>query len=186
MFELTLDLGRKAQIWLDEVPPASFITQTIHEVTVDMEEATNTICRQSHLAAIELRLFQGSRPTYGFLGAIFSPEETQKLIIQVAVGESEIPNFQTSIAVAPEIIQVGLSEEYISAIFKQASEMQKKCSSIRSGRITFKYGAYGVFSSNSSIFGFLSQTVMLTIDLLCKEKSQDEILSFVESAIRNF
>ncbi|MEX0271442.1 hypothetical protein AB3R30_20100 [Leptolyngbyaceae cyanobacterium UHCC 1019] len=186
MFELELNSGKKGRIWLDEVPPTGFTAQKICEATVDICEATTATCGKPHQAAIELRLFQGSRPVYGFLGAKFSPEETQKLLIQVAVGENETPSFQEFLAVAPEIIQIGISEEYVPAILKKALEVQEELSSVPSGKITFNCAAHGLFSSNLITFGFLSQTIMLTIGLLCKETPQDKVLKFVESMINDF
>ncbi len=185
MIEIEPSLGRKGRLWLEEAPPAVFNSQEIHEATLNVG-VTSQPCSNSHLVAIELRLFRGTRPIYGFLGAVFSPENTQKLLIQTIVGSDETSEFQDFLAVAPEIVQVGLSDEYAPIVLKSALQVQEESNSLPPGRLTFNCAAHGMLTSNSAIFGFLSQTIVTTMGLLDREISEEEVLKFVQSEIYSF
>jgi hypothetical protein len=185
MITIESNLGRKARLWLEETPPSVFSSQEIHEITLSAGVSSQPYSKP-HLVAIEFRLFRGTRPIYGFLGAIFSPENTQELLIQTVIGEDETSEFQEFLAVAPEIVQIGLSDEYAPIILERALQVQKESSPLPPGRLTFNCAAHGIFTSNSAIFGFLSQTIVTTIGLLDRKTSEEEIVKFVESAINSF
>ncbi|NEQ99516.1 MAG: hypothetical protein F6K30_22900 [Cyanothece sp. SIO2G6] len=185
MIQLKLNQTRKGRVWLDETPPATFTGKETHELEFTIKKTANATCSKPHSASIELLILVGSQPMYGFLGATFYPDETQKFIIQVLVGDSEVSNIKEFIATPPEILQVGLSQEYVSIILKRAAETYAEISPALSGKLVFNCAAHGVFSSNPVIFGFLSQTVIHTINLLCKEVASTEITKFIESAINS-
>ncbi|MBE9198742.1 MULTISPECIES: hypothetical protein [unclassified Nodularia (in: cyanobacteria)] len=185
MQELKLEAWRKGRLWLDEPLPATFTPQEIREEGVKAASAAANI--ESHYVAIELRLLRGSRPVYGLLGASFDPEPSStELVIKALIGEGEISYDQEFIAIAPEIIQIGLTEEYTLPILERSVETLTNLSPLASGVLTFNCAVHGTFTSNTAIFGFLSQLVTTTTSLLCKQIDLETVMRLVTSAINSF
>lgn len=86
---ITLNLSdyRKARVWLGELPDIIYPVAEIVETTLGTK---NVAVAEIRRAAIEMFVPKGGRAVYGLLGAEFSPANTDKLAVQVAISKNDV------------------------------------------------------------------------------------------------
>ena len=98
---------RRANVWLDEAPPAEFTASSVVTRLVKPKVAVKAARK---VAGIELCLPRGPRASYALLGVELGESNVDGLEVTVSVNRVGCV-YQQSIALKPDEINVGLLEE---------------------------------------------------------------------------
>ena len=133
---------------------------------------------QPYYVCIELCLWKGSRSIYGLLGGSFTYSPTAELRIIVPTNEQDIdiPDDITFLANPPEIVQLGLLDEYAKAIVEICKKPNSSEDKYPAGQFLFNTAAHGAFSSNTWIFSILAEAVLDTMCLLSNDQTEQDIV----------
>ncbi|WP_156970744.1 hypothetical protein [Andreprevotia chitinilytica] len=111
----------------------------------------------------EVYMPKGPRVVYGLLGCQFVPNLTGQLTVWISLGDSDLRAYADARCNGVEPIHLGIPVEFLDAIVSGVDAALKLGDAI-SGELTFCFGAFGVSSSNSSVFqslaNFLLQMVL--------------------------
>ena len=169
MRSLRLSRHRRANVWLDEPPPAGFTETSVLTRTVKPSSAADAT---RPVVGIELTVPGGARASYGLLGAELIPADVEGLEIRVSVSKVGFP-FRSSIAVHPDELLVGLPREYGDAVLDGASKIATTVGAPTNAALWFRWAAHGVVGSSPRIFekisGVALRLLMLPTDPLAED-----------------
>jgi len=172
MRSFELSHHRRANVWLDEAPPAdftasSFVTRVVKPRVV--VEATRKV------AGIELNIPHGPRASYALLGAELGEANVDGLEVVVSVNKVGFP-FQQSIALKPDEVKVGLLDEYATAVVAGVAKVAESSGVPTRAALRFRWAAHGLIGSSSSVFEQVSGLVVRLL-LLPKGASDGQLLA---------
>lgn len=156
---ITLNLShhRKARIWLGELPDLSY---PVLEVLERQQDAKVSTIAEIRYAAVEMFAPKGVRALYGLLGAKFTPDNLERLLVQVAFCEDTTKQVEWSLAAKVDKIYVGLTCEYAPSVLDGAL---RAAETLGSGVLRFECAAHGAVGSSPKIF---RQLATLAVQLL--------------------
>ena len=112
MRSLEFSHNRRVNVWLDEPPPAEFTASTILRQII----VPKRVVAVSHrIAAVELNISHGPKASYALLGAELVESTVDGLEVIIYVNTVGTP-FTPSLALKPDKVQIGLLNEYASAV----------------------------------------------------------------------
>lgn len=147
---------RRANIWLDEAPPASFSASSI-ETRIIVPRISVKASRA--VAVVEACFLHGPRASYALLGAEITPRQEEDLRVMVSVN-SVGPILSPSLALNPDTITVGLPHEFVGAVFAGVEEVAQSIGAPSRAVLHFRWAAHGVVGSSSAVFAKLSKIVV--------------------------
>jgi hypothetical protein len=164
----------RANVWLDEPPPANFdasstVTQVVRpKIAV---AATRTI------AALEINLPHGSKASYALLGAELVDSEVEGVDVVVSVNSTGFP-FAQSLSRRPEEVKVGLLKEYASAVISGVENVSRSHGLPQGVALKFRWGAHGLIGSSPWIFEKVSGLVarLLTLPTAASKEELNALL----------
>lgn len=165
----------QANVWLDEPPPAGFsasstVTQLIRPKTI--------VTATRRIAALEINLPHGPKSSYGLLGGELVDSDVEGIGVVVSIGSTGFP-FTQSLARGPEEAQVGLLEEYASAVVDGVDNVARLHGLPTRATLNFRWGAHGLIGSSSWIFEKVSGVVARLLTLP-KTASDAELKALLE------
>jgi len=144
MRSLTLSQHRRANVWLDEAPPADF---TAVSVVTRLVKPIVAVDATRQLVGIELAIPHGARASYGLLGAELIQANVEGLEIRVSVSNVGFP-FRSSIAVQPDEVSFGLPDEYANAVLVGAGNVAATIGAPMKSTLWFRWAAHGLVGSS--------------------------------------
>jgi hypothetical protein len=161
---------RRANVWLDEAPPAeftasSFVTRMVAPKVV--VEAARTV------VGVELSIPHGPRASYGLLGAELVEADMDGLEVVVSVNNVGFP-FQGSVALKPDDVKVGLLDEYANAVVTGVAKVGELRGVPTRASLRFRWAAHGVVGSSPSTFEKVSGLVVQLLTLP-KDASDEQV-----------
>jgi hypothetical protein len=117
--ELELSHHRRANVWLDEAPPAAYATSSAVTKVVMPKTAIHAARR---IAGVEFMFPQGPMPPYALRGAELVEANVNGLEVIVSVNEVGAP-FPASIAVKTDEVKIGLLGEYADAVISGVAKI---------------------------------------------------------------
>ncbi|TAF02394.1 MAG: hypothetical protein EAZ77_18945 [Nostocales cyanobacterium] len=173
-----LDLGcsGKARIWNNEgfyfpgYSQSPVFYPVLEERIEVIDENANISPFSAREVMIEIIVPLGARFLYGCLGAMFSPNDSGKLVLKVAVSTDVEREVKSSLASLLDTVRVGIPEEYANSVLEGSkSKLQEPGISkiFGSGEIAFKWGTFGEIGSSRAFFRDLAYTV---IEVMVRDK----------------
>jgi hypothetical protein len=159
---------RRANVWLDEAPPADFTAASLvtrHVMPRMIVEA------QRRIAGIEFNIPHGPRASYALLGAELVDTDVEGLEVAVSVNKLGFP-FQRAIALKPDEVKVGLLDEYSSAVIAGVAKVAEAVGAPTKMELRFRWAAHAVVGSSPSAFEKASELVLQL--LMLPEDVRDE------------
>jgi hypothetical protein len=148
---------------MDEPLPANYDGRELHR-RVDV---ATRFRRTTRAVAVEARVPAGAVVRYGLLGAHLLPTDGAALQIGISVA-SEAIVFETSLAISPEQVLLGLTESYAESI---ADVFVAQAPTLGCGSVHVRWGAHGQIGSSRAFFQALAHVV---VDLLASGDSSEE------------
>ena len=174
-YSLELSRRRRANIWLDEAPPATFKASS--ELTRIVKPKIR-IASSRKLAAIELNVPHGPMASYGLLGAELIDADVEGLKVIVPIN-SIGSRFTPSLALKSEDVRIGLLEEYASAVFTGVEKLAESSGLPTNLAMRFSWAAHGSVSSSRSVFENVSGLVARLL-ALSNVPSEEQVIALFE------
>ena len=135
MFEIDLPRHRKARVWVDNIPPASFEADETFE---QISPAGELVFLETRRVAVELLIPKGARILYGLLGAEFRPSESGELHVLIKTLSSTGPPLENSLLpLSLDNVRIGLPTAYVQAVIEGVTLANEGV--LPPGRLYFQY-----------------------------------------------
>lgn len=149
MKTINLEKFRKARVWINELPDASYHSLDVisHSVPVGSRGFA-----EIQTGAVELFVPLGARSMYGLIGGYFEPMEGDNLSVEICISSSCERLLSENLAGSSDEVRVGLPAEYVGGVVAGIDVACSRLKSIATGKIHINCAAHGVISSSESIY----------------------------------
>ena len=168
---LELPYLRKGRIWLNELPDASYSSDSVvtHTMPADVR-----LRPTFSMAAVELRAPAGARSLYGLLGGVYDFDSSGTLTIEIGLSDSDQRKF-IGFDDGVDDIRVGLPSEYSSGVVEGIRRTQNRLMDVSGGRLRITCAAHGAIGSSPSTFESLASTLLAIFHLPDRELSDENL-----------
>lgn len=169
--QIELTAFRRARIWLNEPPNASFEPTSVLSWRIPKDPAASSFPNRS--VAVELVVPLGGRIGYGLLCASYKETSSDLTLISVMVSEAASLSFETPLYNGPGAVFVGLPLVFTESVKKGALKFfadQGNCGP--PGELTFNGAAFSEVGSSPAIFEQISKIIC---KYLLSDKSHESI-----------
>jgi hypothetical protein len=156
-YSFQLSLHRRANVWIDEAPPAAFAASSCLNRTVMKPRSAIEAART--IAGVEVNFTHGPKSSYALLGAELIEAEADGFEICVLVNDGGVP-FLGSLAGRRDEVRVGLPAEYATAVVSGAVRIAESIAAPPKRKLWFRWAAHGLINSSPSIFEQVSGIVL--------------------------
>jgi hypothetical protein len=164
MHSFALSRHRRANVWLDEAPPADF---TASSMVTRMVMPKVVVHPSRRIAGIEINIPHGPRASYALLGAELVDSDVDGLEVIVSVGAEGLP-FAPSLALKSDDVKIGMLDEYADAVVAGIGRLAESSGLPANVSLRFRWAAYGLVGSSPSVFadvsGFVARLLTLPKD----------------------
>ncbi len=179
MQDINLDFHSKARVWLKDSP--AIIYPALEVITKNVR--TGLTCKSvTRQATLEIIIPVSPRVCYGLLGAVFIPNKSGNLSVEIRVSTDSESILNNSIAAQFDTVRVGLPMEYSQSIIEEIfnSLNNQVIDFFGSGVIRFDKAAHGEISSSKKIFRSVAAIVMQLL-LLEQVSPPEEVTKIVKT-----
>jgi hypothetical protein len=156
MMSFELSGYRRANVWLDELPPVGFLPTSLNTNTV---LGTGQVTAFRQMVAVELYVPHGPTVSYALLGADIVPKVIDGLEIVVGVSEGG-PPYPSALASKVDQVKIGLPSEYATAVAEGAMRVVELGGGPVNASLRFRWAAHGVVGSSRAIFRRASEILV--------------------------
>lgn len=175
MYSLELSRHRRANIWLDEAPTATFKASSELTRIVKPKIRINISRR---LAAIEINIPHGPVASYALLGAEVVNADVEGLKVSVPINPIG-SRITPSLALTSEEVSLGLLEEYASSVFAGVESLAESNGLPTNIAMRFSWAAHGSVGSSPWAFENASRLVGRLL-ALPSVPSKEQIISLFD------
>ena len=178
----SLELGkhRKARVWINQLPDASFVPSVVAKVVI----STDGTSGQGNIqAAIELFIPLGPRAMYGLLGARFVANQSGELIIEIGSTELAGDVVPDTLAMRGDIVRVGLPSEYINGVSNGIELALPDLAKLGAGVMTVSCAAYAEISSCEDIYSKVFRMLAALLSVGDSSMSDEILIAAMTKAL---
>lgn len=162
---------RIGRVWVDEFP---LIPYPSKEKKVKVFPSNNVSLAPCKIT-VELIIAARMVSNYAFIGISYSPSVQDKLEVEVEIGYEKGEIILGVIAMQPEVVRLGIPEEYVYAILDEIQDLSQDATTvISSGKIYVHIGAHGSVGSSSVSFRKAVQVIIKLLTL--KDRTSESIM----------
>jgi hypothetical protein len=172
-----LSRHRRANIWLDHAPPADFTATSVVTCLVKPKMVLPT---SRYIAAVELKIPRGPMASYCLLGAELLGADADGLSVVVSVNKVGFP-LQSSIALMPDDVKVGLLDEYAGAVTNGVARIAESIGAPNRAILRFRWAAHALVGSSPSEFEKASAIVVQLLTLPA-DVSEKQVCALLEGS----
>lgn len=163
--------GVRARFWLDDLPDLAYPIVEVMERSITVRQSPAGDARR---AAVELVTRAGHPSSYGLLGGSFTPQQTSRLVIQVASLTAGAERVEWALAGGNDDVYAGLlGEDAVGVLDGVEAAMAEH--DLGAGVLRFDHAAHGVIGSSRSLFGRLGRIVVALLARPGVQWSDDDL-----------
>ncbi|MBN3780031.1 hypothetical protein G3O06_21080 [Burkholderia sp. Ac-20345] len=149
MKTFNLEKFRKARLWINELPDATYhpLDMASHVVTVK-----NPGLAKVRSGAVELFVPLGARSMYGLVGGYFEPVESDSLSVEIYLSSSSERILSENLAGLNDEVRVGLPAEYVGGVIAGIDAACSRIDSVATGKLVINCAAHGLMGSSEAIY----------------------------------
>jgi hypothetical protein len=155
-YSFELSGHRRANVWLEEAPPAAYTASSVEAKTVKPRVAIDATRR---VVGVEVSFPHGPKSSYALLGAELVEANVAGLEISVSVNSVGAP-FSASLAQKLNEVKIGLPNEYAGAVVRGAVRCAEEVGAPVQRKLWFRWAAHGFVNSSPYIFEQVSEMVL--------------------------
>lgn len=175
MFQIILNNGVKANIWIDEEP----IVNSCECSKLILEEKAK-LYADSRKLIVEL-FIPRAHSNYALLGVDFLASENNKVVVKLGINNFNNKKFKNSLALSCDTVFLGIMDEFEEGIIHSIDKhMQEQ--SLPSGVINYNIFAYGEIGSSADMFKKVSD-ILLSL-LICNNINEFVLSKILEENIQ--
>jgi hypothetical protein len=175
IYSLKLSRFRRANIWLDEPPPAAFRPSSERVCVLKSKVKMRTL---RNIAAVEISVAHGPMTSYALIGAELVDTKIEDLQVIVPFNSTGSP-FTTSLASKGDEVRLGLLDEYVDSVFTGVKTFASSAGLPTHMAMRFAWAAHASIGSSRSIFE-TATGLLLNLLMMPHDVSRDEIEAFLE------
>jgi len=167
--------GVRARFWLDELPDLTYPLVEMMERSIAVRQSP---AGDKRCAAVEFVTRAGHPSSYGLLGGSFTPQQTSRLVLQVAHSTAELDRVEWALAGRSDEVYAGIFGEDADSVL-DAVEGAVAEHKLAAGVLRLDHAAHGVVGSSRSFFAKLGRIVVALLarpDALWSDDELAELL----------
>ena len=176
MYTLTKNY-RRANVWIDEAPPADFAASSVVKRIVTPKRASISLHR---IAAVEIFQPMGPMIGYALLGGELIQSDVDGLEVVVLVN-ADGAQFKSPLVPNSDEAWVGLDDEYVDWVFSGVEKVNESDGLPTGASLRFRWAAHGWNGSSRMLFKRLSGLVVQLL-MLPKNPSEAEIADLIDKS----
>lgn len=172
--------GKPVRVWLNEMPDWSY------EVLNVNQRRLSTTKRQAKTAqrlALEM-IVPGPRANYGALGAMFAPDDTQQLRVEVSVSNNQGDIVADSLAGKIDRVRKGFPEEYVAGFLDGIVEYEL-LQMLGGGTLSFFCALHGEIGSSIRFFQVIGRVIINLLTHQLSSLSDEDLKEIIQDSIRS-
>jgi hypothetical protein len=170
-----LSRHRRANVWLDETPPAEVMASSM---LTEIVRPKKTVDVSRRIAAIELMIPHGPMASYALLGGELLHHDEDGLQVILPVNSIGIA-FAPSLALSSDEVLAGMPDEYAGAVFAGVKRAADSTGVPVKSSLQFRWAAHGRVGSSSSFFERVSGLIVQLL-ALPKDVGEEQIVALFE------
>lgn len=175
MKTLELENHRKARVWIEELPNASYspikiVSRQYPAIPSDWPPNINT-------CAVE---FKHHTFSYGLLGASFAHDNSSAFKVSIACSSDDGPVYSDAFPI-DDWVRVGLPTEYAEGVFSGIT-MFEKSSVLSSGTLTINVAAHSALRSSRNAYMHITMVLMRIFALNSRAASEQQLADLCSAA----
>jgi hypothetical protein len=155
-YSLELSGHRRANVWLQEAPPAAYTASSVEAKIIQPRIAINAA---RTIVGVEIIFPHGPKSSYALLGAELVEADIDGLEICVSVNRVGSP-LSASLAQKLDEVKTGLPNEYAAAVVRGAGRSAEEIGAPVKRKLWFRWAAHGLVHSSPSAFELVSEIVL--------------------------
>jgi len=149
MKSINLNNFRKARLWINELPDATYQPSSMVIRSVPVKSRGLAKVRSG---AVELFVPLGARSTYGLVGGYFEPVEGDSLSVEIYLSSSSERMLSDNLAGLNDEVHVGLPAEYFGGVVAGIDAACSRIDSVATGKLVINCAAHGLMGSSEAIY----------------------------------
>jgi hypothetical protein len=133
--------------------------------------------------AIEM-IRPGPKAHYGALGAVFVPDDTQQLCVEVSVSNDQGDIVADSLAGRIETVRKGFLEEYVIG-FLDGMMQYEPLQTLGGGTLSFRYALHGEIGSSIWFFQVIGRVIINLLTHQLSSLSDEDLKEIIQSSMRS-
>ena len=171
--------GKPAHIWLNEIPDWTY---DVIKVLQRRLPATKRHTKTVQKLAIEM-VIPGPKAHYGALAAVFLPDDTQHLQVEVSVSKDQGDIFVGSLAERIDKVQKGFPEEYATG-FLDGIVHYDPLQTIGGGTLSFCGALHGEIGSSVGFFQAIGRLIINLLALQLSSLSDEDLKEVIQQTMK--
>jgi hypothetical protein len=172
--------GRPVHVWLNEMPDWTY---EVIEVNQRYLSTTKRYTETMQRLAIEM-IRSGPKAHYGALGAVFIPDETQHLCIEVSVSNDQGDIVEDSLASGIDRVRKGFPEEYVIG-FLDGIMQYEPLQMLGGGTLSFRYALHGEIGSSIWFFQMIGRGIINLLTHQLSLLSDEDLKEIIQASMRS-
>jgi hypothetical protein len=172
--------GRTIHVWLNEMPDWTYEVLNVHKRRLSTTKRhVETVQR----VAIEM-IRPGPKAHYGALGAVFVPDDTQQLCVEVCVTNDQGDIVADSLAGRIETVRKGFPEEYVIG-FLDGMMQYEPLQTLGGGTLSFRHALHGEIGSSIWFFQVIGRVIINLLTHQLSSLSDEDLKEIIQSSMRS-
>ena len=171
---------KPVNIWLDELPDWTYEVLNVNQRGLS---TTKRHAMTVQRLAIEM-IVPGPRASYGALGAIFVPANSQQLCVKVSVTNDQGDIVADSLARRIDTVRKGFPEEYVVG-FLDGIMQYEPLQTLGGGTLSFCCALHGEIGSSIRFFQVIGRVIINLLHHQLSSLSDEELTEIIQKSIRS-
>jgi hypothetical protein len=172
--------GRSVHLWLNEMPDWTYEVLDVHKRRLSTTKRHVEIVQR---LAIEM-IRPGPKAHYGALGAVFVPDDTQRLCVEVSVSNDRGDLVADSLAGGIDSVRKGFPEEYVAG-FLDGIMKYEPLQTLGGGTLSFCWALHGEIGSSIWFFQVIGRVIINLLTHQLSSLSDEDLKEIIQNSIRS-
>ena len=172
--------GRHVNIWLNEMPDWTYKVIIVNQRHIS---TTKRHAGAEQKLAIEM-VRPGPKPHYGALGAMFVPNDTQQLCVEVFVTNDQGDIVEGSLDGGIDTVRKGFPEEYVTGFLDRIIQYEP-LSILGGGTLSFCCALHGEIGSSIWFFQMIGRAIINLLTHQLSSLSDEDLREIIQASMRS-
>jgi hypothetical protein len=171
--------GKSVHVWFNELPDWTYEVLNVNQRRLS---TTKRYAETVQQLAIEM-ILPGPKADYGALGAVFVPDDTQLLQVEVSVTNDQGDIVTDSLARIIDRVRKGFPEEYVTG-FLDGIMQYEPLQTLGGGTLSFCCALHGEIGSSIWFFQVIGRVIINLLTHQLSSLSDEDLVEIIQKSIR--
>src|ERR1019366_5272618 len=170
---------KPVHVWLNEVP-----NWTYEVLNVDRRHLSTTKRHAETVQQLAIEMIvPGPRASYGALGVVFVPDDSQQLCVEVSVSNAQGDIVADSLAAGIDTVRKGFPEEYVAG-FLDGIMPYEPIQKLGGGTLSFCCALHGEIGSSIRFFQVIGRVIINLLTYQLSSLSDEDLVEIIQKSLR--